>query len=76
LIEGNERRGLAFEVAVVAKNWAVSTKAVRSLVSYIDPENARSIALAERLGAKVDTSALADDETDLVYRHPLELISL
>jgi len=54
----------------------VETKAISSLVSYIDPENSRSIALAERLGAWPDEFATADDETDLVYRHRLELITL
>lgn len=39
-------------------------------VSYIDPANARSIALAERLGATRDYAARGPDPSDLVYRHP------
>jgi RimJ/RimL family protein N-acetyltransferase len=39
-------------------------------VSYVDRDNARSIALAERLGAKVDATARAPGAGDLVYRHP------
>ena len=38
-------------------------------VSYIDPGNARSIALAERLGARPDPDAPRADPDDLVYRH-------
>jgi RimJ/RimL family protein N-acetyltransferase len=38
-------------------------------VSYIDPGNARSIRLAERLGARLDRSAAKSDPEDLVYRH-------
>ncbi|MEL7026999.1 MAG: GNAT family N-acetyltransferase, partial [Pseudomonadota bacterium] len=41
-----------------------------TLVSYIDPENARSIALAERLGAVRDDEAEKPEDNPLVYRHP------
>ena len=40
-----------------------------TLVSYIDPANARSFALAEHLGATRDTTAPRPDAGDLVYRH-------
>ncbi len=39
-------------------------------VSYIDPANARSIALAERLGCTRDDAADRVHPDDLVYRHP------
>ncbi len=39
-------------------------------VSYIDPANARSIALAQRLGVARDDAAERPDREDLVYRHP------
>ncbi|WP_172292271.1 GNAT family N-acetyltransferase [Pseudoruegeria sp. HB172150] len=40
-------------------------------VSYIDPKNTRSMALAERLGATVDANAVSPfDDGTLVYRHP------
>jgi RimJ/RimL family protein N-acetyltransferase len=39
-------------------------------VSYIDAGNARSIALAERLGARRDPDALPNAPGHLVYRHP------
>ena len=39
------------------------------LVSYVDPENRRSIAVAERLGARLDPGAPKQDPGDLVYRH-------
>ncbi|MFD2205828.1 hypothetical protein [Kiloniella antarctica] len=38
-------------------------------MSYIAPENHRSIKLAERLGAVLDTQGKAADHGDLVYRH-------
>jgi RimJ/RimL family protein N-acetyltransferase len=43
-------------------------------VSYIAPENAASIRLAERLGARLDPDALQADpaDPDLIYRHRRE----
>ena len=41
-----------------------------TVVSYIDPENARSIAAAERLGCVLDADAARPAPEDLVYRHP------
>jgi len=38
-------------------------------VSYIDPENTRSIALATKLGAWRNNAAPRDDANDLVFRH-------
>jgi RimJ/RimL family protein N-acetyltransferase len=46
----------------------------RTLVSYIDPKNAPSIALAKRLGCHLDDTVplpdLPDWEGTLIYRHP------
>jgi RimJ/RimL family protein N-acetyltransferase len=69
LMEPFECRGLACEAAVAARAWTWDTLGLASLVSYIDPGNARSIRLAERLGARLDRSAAKSDPEDLVYRH-------
>lgn len=63
-----EGKGFAFEAAEAARNWAFAN-GHSTLVSYIDPDNARSIALAERLGGQRDDTALRPDPEDLVYRH-------
>ncbi|HHB80156.1 MAG TPA: N-acetyltransferase, partial [Aliiroseovarius sp.] len=66
-----EGKGYAFEAASAARDHAFTTLGWDTAVSYIDPENARSIALAERLGATLDPSATQPAEFDcLVYRHP------
>ena len=71
LCDGAEGHGYAFEAATAARDWAYVELGRDTLVSYIDAENIRSIALAERLGAVVDpTAATPDDEDCLVYRHP------
>ncbi len=69
LYDGHEGQGYAFEAATAARAWAFGERGLPSLVSYIDPANTRSIALAERLGATLDREARGEDATDLVYRH-------
>ena len=62
-------RGYATEAARALRDWAFATLGLGTLVSYIDPGNRRSAALAERLGAVLDPSAPRQDPDDLVYRH-------
>ena len=62
--------GYALEAATAARAFAYDTLKLPTLVSYIDPDNAASIALAERLGATRDHTANAPEPGDLVYRHP------
>ncbi|MEX0286123.1 MAG: GNAT family N-acetyltransferase [Paracoccaceae bacterium] len=64
-----EGKGIAFEAAQAARHWGFAQRGLDTLVSYIDPRNARSIALAERLGAVRDATAKRPDPDDLVYRH-------
>ncbi|MEM9249060.1 MAG: GNAT family N-acetyltransferase [Pseudomonadota bacterium] len=65
-----EGKGYAAEAARAAIHHAFHDLGWDTAVSYIDPENARSIALAERLGAVRDAEAARPDPSDLVYRHP------
>jgi RimJ/RimL family protein N-acetyltransferase len=67
-----EGKGLAFEAATAARSHAFRDLGWDTAVSYIHPDNARSIALAERLGARLDPTAAtpAHDPCPLVYRHP------
>src|SRR5690606_13136982 len=62
-------QGYAFEAASALRDWAFSVRGLPSLVSYCDPENARSIGLARKLGAVPDASAVGQDPEDLVFRH-------
>jgi RimJ/RimL family protein N-acetyltransferase len=65
-----EGKGIAHEAALSVRQWAYRTLGLKTLVSYIAPANARSIRLAERLGAWLDREAPGPDAGDLVYRHP------
>ena len=67
-----EGRGYVTEAATAARDWAFRELGWPTAVSYIDPGNARSIAVAERLGARRDDKAghPFGEEACLVYRHP------
>lgn len=70
LMPGREGRGYATEAALAARAYAYGTLGWTTAVSYVDPENARSIALARRIGCAVDPDARSFDPGDLVFRHP------
>jgi RimJ/RimL family protein N-acetyltransferase len=65
-----EGQGYAFEAAQATVAHAFRDLGWTTAVSYIDPANARSIALAERLGARHDPEATPNQPGLLVYRHP------
>ena len=67
---GAEGRNIAYEAAIAAREYDYRVHGTRTLVSYIDKDNARSIRLAERLGARHDVDAEPLDAEGLVYRHP------
>lgn len=68
-----ERQGIATEAARAARAHAFAAMGFSTLVSYIDADNPRSIAVAERLGARRDLMAEQTIGHDcLVYRHQPE----
>ncbi len=65
-----EGKGYAFEAALATLDHAFGDIGWTTAVSYIDPANTRSLALACRLGAWHDGAASAHEDGLLVYRHP------
>ena len=67
-----EGTGIATEAARVAINHAWDVLGWQTIVSYVAPDNTRSIRLAEKLGAVLDPEAPQPkpDQPCLVYRHP------
>ena len=64
-------RGYATEAAAAARDWAFRELHLRRLISVIDPENPRSIAVAERLGAMLEREIeTAEWGRMLLYVHP------
>lgn len=68
--EPAEGKGYAAEAALAVMDWAHTTFGWDHLDNYIDPGNARSIALGLRLGGTI-VDAPGDDPTDVVIRHRL-----
>lgn len=66
-----EGRGIAMEAARAVMAWARASFGWDRLVNYIDPGNARSIALGLRLGGVIDAGLPGQDATDVVIRHDL-----
>ena len=64
-----EGTGIAHEAARATIAHAFRDLGWDTAVSYIDPNNTRSIALAERLGARQDRDAKPSEPGLLVYRH-------
>jgi RimJ/RimL family protein N-acetyltransferase len=69
LYTGHEGQGFATEAARGLLYWAFATLPLQSLVSYTDPENFASQAVARRLGAVIDPDAPVQDAGDIVWRH-------
>ena len=67
--EEHEGNGYITEAARAYRDWAFQELKLDTLVSYIDPDNIRSIAVAERLDGVLDHSAQKQDPDDLVYRY-------
>ena len=68
--DGFEGKGFAFEAARRAMEFAFGTLGATTLVSYVDPQNVRSAALAQRLGGTVDRQAATpNDEPTDVFRY-------
>lgn len=67
---GFEGRGYAPGAARAARAHACGPLGWTTAVGYIEPDNARSIAVARRLGCSADPAAARFDPVDLVFRHP------
>jgi RimJ/RimL family protein N-acetyltransferase len=65
-----QRRGFAYEAALAAREYAYGKLGWTTAVSYIDRDNAASIALARKLGCVEDPDAERWDPEDVVFRHP------
>ncbi|MBM1220314.1 GNAT family N-acetyltransferase [Ponticoccus sp. SC2-23] len=70
--DDDEGRGLAQEAASAARDWHLGDAGWTSAVSYINPANTRSAALARRLGCEKDGQEVYPSGTTVdVWRHPV-----
>jgi RimJ/RimL family protein N-acetyltransferase len=62
--------GYATEAARAARDWAHAERGVARLVSLINPNNQRSIRVAEKLGASREPSIEMPGGPAVVWVHP------
>jgi RimJ/RimL family protein N-acetyltransferase len=62
--------GYATEAARAAREWAHAEKKIAGLISLIDPENQRSIRVAEKLDATPTDTVQVDGTAAVIWRHP------
>ena len=70
-----ERLGFASEATATLRAYARRELGWKTMVSYIHPDNAQSVRLAENLGCRLDPDAqvpAGKASPPLVYRHPSE----
>ena len=65
-----EGKGIAFEASLAARKAAAGHFDLNGLPSFIAPDNARSQALALRMGAIREAEITLRDRIATVYRHP------
>ena len=71
LLDANgEGKGYASEAALAARAYAAAHFGMPQLMSYLAPANARSIAMAKRLGATYEREHQLHGKLCHVYRHP------
>lgn len=66
---GYEGQGLAYEACNAAKSYGAAQFGIAAPISYCHPYNARSIKLAERLGARFEREGNLNGTPCHVYRH-------
>ncbi|WP_299566326.1 GNAT family N-acetyltransferase [uncultured Sulfitobacter sp.] len=68
-----EGRGIAHNAVQAARTYAADRLGLDGVISYIAPDNARSAALARRLGATLEREDMLLDHSVHVYRHPVDI---
>ena len=71
VVPAAEGRGIAAEAARAVMTWARDALGMDRLINIIEPANARSIALGQRLGGVIDPAAQGADPGDVVIVHDL-----
>lgn len=70
LFAGAHGQGYATEAALRAREHAYDTLGWTTLMSFVHPENTASIRVAERLGARLERTAMLRGAEVGLYRHP------
>ncbi|TNJ41124.1 GNAT family N-acetyltransferase [Phaeobacter sp. B1627] len=70
VFDAAEGRGIALEAATAARRYAALHQGHDGVISYVRPDNHRSRALAQRLGATLETTGTLRGTPCEIWRHP------
>lgn len=70
LFDGFEGKGYGTEAVLAARGYAQNVIGLAPLASFIDPDNAPSLALARRVGAVQEGAFEEDGKLIQIWRHP------
>ncbi|SLN28258.1 hypothetical protein PEL8287_01271 [Roseovarius litorisediminis] len=70
IYDGFEGKGYAYQASIAARDHAARYFGLNGVISYIDPANTRSVALARRLGAGFERVGQLLGKPCHIYRHP------
>lgn len=70
IYDGFEGKGYAYQATIAARRYSARHFGLDRVISYIDPENTRSVALAERLDASFERAGEVLGHPCQVWRHP------
>lgn len=70
IYDGFEGRGLAYQAALAARDHAAQHWGMVRLMSYISPDNVRSVRLAKRLGCALEREVEVLGRPCQLWRHP------
>lgn len=73
IYDGFEGQGFAYQACIAARAYSAQHFGLDAVISYIDPENTRSVALARRLEARYECDGELLGKPCQIYRHPREV---
>ncbi len=76
IYDGFEGQGFAFEAALAARAHVRANNGLGSLISMIDSDNTRSLALAKRLGASFESMGHIKGDACQIWRHPTTMAQI
>ncbi len=73
IYDGFEGKGFAYQATLAARSYSAQHFGLDAVISYISPDNRRSLNLAKRLGATFECESVLLGEPCHIYRHPREV---
>ncbi|MFD1160427.1 GNAT family N-acetyltransferase [Roseovarius aestuarii] len=73
IYDGFEGKGYAYQACLAARSYSARHFGLDAVISYISPENIRSVALADRLDARFECEGELLGKPCHIYRHPREV---